>query len=83
MVRLLQSKTVLVYDSSHGYLGAVRASALKAEAISGLIDDDDLIEAMNLIRRPKTRGLTVYDRLTGFPVRFYRVGSYQRVVIDS
>lgn len=83
MIKPFQSKTVLVYDSCDRYVGTVSASLLKAEAVSGSVDESDLAESINLVRHSNACSLTVFDKLTGIPHRFYRFGRYRRVVVGS
>jgi hypothetical protein len=73
MSKLLQSRIVSVYNCSNFLLGTVRASMFNAQTLGGLIDESDLQECINLLNRPKCRNLTVYDKLSGLPVRFYRL----------
>jgi hypothetical protein len=73
MVNLLRSRIISVYDGSNFLLGTARASVLRAHALVGSIDEADLQECVNLLNRPKCRSLTVYDKLSGLPLRFYRL----------
>lgn len=80
-MNLFKTKTVLVFDRSDNFVGAITASCLAAKPLHGDVAQFDLQEAMALLNRPDMAGLTIYDRFNHRVERIYRIGTYKRAAV--